>query len=124
MVSPKELLTAQQYDLQFGTNVIGKFLSSSGQLIARLGYTGPWLFTQLLLPALFAATNASPSHEKARVVTVSSSASYSTTGIDFDAIADGPGRTKYGEWELYNKSKFVRRIKILPTLLLTGLVPG
>jgi retinol dehydrogenase 12 len=87
-------------------------------------YSGHWLFTQLLLPALFSATDTSSTHEKARIVTVSSSANYLTTGIDFDAIADGPGRTKYGEWELYNKSKFVRRIKILPTLLLTGLVPG
>jgi hypothetical protein len=47
---------------------------------------------------------------------VSSSASYLTTGIDFDAIADGPERTKYGEWELYNKSKFVSK-----TILLIGL---
>ena len=77
-------------------------------MIARLGYTGPWLFTQLLLPALLAATNASLSHEKARVVTVSSSANYLTTGIDYYAIADGPERTKYSELELYNKSKFVR----------------
>ena len=30
MVSPKEELTVQQYDLQFGTNVIGKCLSFSG----------------------------------------------------------------------------------------------
>ncbi|KAH8981077.1 NAD(P)-binding protein [Lactarius akahatsu] len=52
MMSPKEQVTAQKYDMQFGTNVIGH-----------------WLFTQLLLPALFAATDASPSHEKARVVT-------------------------------------------------------
>ena len=48
------------------------------------------------------------SHEKARVVTVSSGSNYVTTGLDFDAIADGPGRTKYNGWELYNKSKFVR----------------
>jgi len=89
MVSPKEQVTAQQYDLQFGTNVIGS-----------------WLFTQLLLPALFAATEASLSLEKARIVTVSSSGHYLTTGIDFYAIADGPERTKYSELELYNKSKF------------------
>ncbi|KAH9169642.1 NAD(P)-binding protein [Lactarius sanguifluus] len=89
MVSPKEQVTAQKYDMQFGTNVIGH-----------------WLFTQLLLPALFAATEVSPSHEKARVVTVSSSAIYLTKGIDFDAIVDGPGRIQYNEWELYNKSKF------------------
>ncbi|KAN0135034.1 NAD(P)-binding protein [Lactarius tabidus] len=89
MVSPKEQVTAQKYDLQFGTNVIG-----------------PWLFTKLLAPALIAATDASPSHEKARIVTVSSSANYLTNGLDFYAIADGPERTKYSELELYNKSKF------------------
>jgi retinol dehydrogenase-12 len=74
---------------------------------------GHWLFTKLLLPALFAATDASSSHEKARIVTVSSSANYLTKGIDFDAIVDGPERIKYGEWELYNKSKFVRRTELL-----------
>jgi len=89
MIPPKEQVTAQKYDLQFGTNVIGH-----------------WLFTQMLLPALFAATDASSSHEKARIVTVSSSGNYLTTGIDFDAIVDGPGRKKYAEVELYNKSKF------------------
>ncbi|KAN0132336.1 NAD-P-binding protein [Lactarius tabidus] len=89
MAPPKEQVTAQKYDLQFGTNVIGH-----------------WLFTQLLLPALFAATDASPSHEKARVVTVSSAVHYMTKGLDFDAISDGPGRTKHNERELYNKSKF------------------
>ncbi|KAH9037554.1 NAD(P)-binding protein [Lactarius hengduanensis] len=89
MMAPKEQITAQKYDIQFGTNVIGH-----------------WLFTQLLLPALFAATDASPSHEKARVVTVSSAANYLTKGIDFDAIVDGPKRVQYNEYELYNKSKF------------------
>ena len=78
---------------------------------------GPWLFTKLLLPALFAATDASSTHEKARIVTVSSSANYLTNGIDFDAIADGPARLKYGEWELYNKSKFVRRTELRPNRL-------
>jgi hypothetical protein len=42
-------------------------------------------------------------------VTVSSSANYLTTGLDYYAIADGPERAKYSELELYNKSKFVRR---------------
>ncbi|KAH8981078.1 NAD(P)-binding protein [Lactarius akahatsu] len=86
MVPPKEQVTVQTYDMQFGTNVIGNYLSSSGH----------WLLTELLLPALFAATDASPSHEKARIV----------TGLDFDPLADGPTRTRYGELELYNKSKF------------------
>jgi retinol dehydrogenase-12 len=85
---------------------------------------GHWLFTNLLLPALFAATEASPSHEKARIVTVSSSANYLTKGLDFDAIADGPERKKYSEWELYNKSKFVRRTEMLPTFVFDNLVAG
>jgi retinol dehydrogenase-12 len=68
----------------------------------------------MLLSALFAATDASSSHEKARIVTVSSSANYLTTGVDFAAIADGPRRTKYGEWELYHKSKFVRKTYSYP----------
>ncbi|KAH9005390.1 NAD(P)-binding protein [Lactarius hatsudake] len=89
MMLPKEQVTAQKYDMQFGTNVIGH-----------------WLLTELLLPALFAATDASPSHEKARVVTVSSVVNYLTTGLDFDAIADGPDRTQYDELDLYKKSKF------------------
>ena len=77
---------------------------------------GHWLFTQLLLPALFAATDASSSHEKARIVTVSSAASYLTDSLDFDAFADGPGRTKYDTNELYCKSKFVRRTEIISTV--------
>ena len=115
MVTPKEQVTAQQYDMQFGTNVIGKvYFSSSGSLIARIGLTtGPWLFTQLLLPALFAASDASSTHEKARIVTVSSSAGYLTPGLDFNAMTDGPERTKYSEFELYNKSKFVRVTSLL-----------
>jgi hypothetical protein len=82
---------------------------------------GHWLFTTLLLPALFAATEASPTHEKARVVNVSSSASYLTKGLDFEALEDGPQRRKYSAWELYNKSKFVSVLDIDPWfLLLTG----
>ncbi|KAI0260316.1 NAD(P)-binding protein [Gloeopeniophorella convolvens] len=86
MIVPKEEVTAQKYDMQFGTNVIGH-----------------WLFTQLLLPALFAATEATG--EKSRIVTTSSSANYLTNGLDFDAFADGPKRNKYATFDLYSKSK-------------------
>jgi len=89
MVPPVEETTVQKYDLQFGTNVIGH-----------------WVFTLQLLPALFAATDASRTYEKARVVTVSSSANYLTNELDFEAFADGPGRKKHNTWELYYKSKF------------------
>ncbi len=68
---------------------------------------GHWLFTKQLLPALFAATDASPTREKARVVTVSSSANYFATEIDFEAIGDGPKRRKINAWGLYNRSKLV-----------------
>ena len=78
---------------------------------------GHLLLTQLLLPTLFAATDASPSREKARIVTVSSCAHYGTKGLDFDAIADGPKRKRYNSGELYNKSKFVRRTESLPNVL-------
>ncbi|KAH9991371.1 NAD-binding protein [Russula vinacea] len=88
MVPPVEDITVQKYDMQFGTNVVGH-----------------WLFTKLLLPALLAVTDASPTREKARVVTVSSSANYFTNDIDFEAITDGPKRRKYNPWNLYNKSK-------------------
>jgi hypothetical protein len=68
-----------------------------------------------MFPTLFAATDASSTHEKACIVTVSSSTNHLTTGIGFDAIVDGPENC---EWELYNKSKFVRGTEFLPTLLL------
>ena len=57
-------------------------------------------------------------------MTVSSSANYLTKGIDYDAIVDGPARTKYGEWELYNKSKFVRSPEFLPILSFANPVLG
>ncbi|KAH9991367.1 NAD(P)-binding protein [Russula vinacea] len=78
MIPPVEEITVQKYDMQFGTNVVGH-----------------WLFTKLLLPALLAVTDASPTREKARVVTVSSGAT----------ITDGSKRRKYDPWNLYFKSK-------------------
>jgi retinol dehydrogenase 12 len=113
MVTPIEETTVQKYDMQFGTNVIGRsrvlhclaFLPYDAWSLCR--FIGHWLFTKLLLPALFTATDASPTHEKARVVTVSSSANYLTNGLDFDAITDGPRRRKYSPWDLYYKSKLV-----------------
>jgi uncharacterized membrane protein YkgB len=67
------------------------------------------------LPALLAVT------EKARVVMVSSSASYLTKEIDFEAIIDGPKRKKYDSWNLYHKSKLVGvHDVIFLILLLTG----
>jgi retinol dehydrogenase-12 len=50
-------------------------------------------------------------------VTVSSAAIYLTSSLDFDAIADGPGRNKYIVHDMYNKSKFVRQNRNIPNLL-------
>ncbi|KAI0058522.1 NAD-P-binding protein [Artomyces pyxidatus] len=96
MACPVEWTTEQKFDMQFGTNVIGHFL-----------------FSQLLLPALFAATESSPTHEKARVVTTSSGSSYAVNKIDFDTIVDGPQRRKMSPWGLYNPSKFANVVVAL-----------
>jgi hypothetical protein len=90
-----------------GSLALFSLLDRIVNVLTNWRFVGHWLFTTLLLPALFAATDASPTHEKARVVTVSSSANYLTKGLDFEAFADGPQRRKYNIWELYNKSKFV-----------------
>lgn len=111
MIPPVEEVTVQKYDSQFGTNVMGACV-----IVYHLHIqadipihecVGHWLFTKLLLPALFAATDASPTREKARVVTVSSSANYLAKEIDFEAIVDGPTRRKNDIWTLYNRSKLV-----------------
>ena len=124
MIPPVEEITVQKYDMQFGTNVVGvcRCLPSSNDSasLTRL-VQGHWLFTKLLLPALLAVTDASPTREKARVVTVSSGASYLTNDIDFEAITDGSKRRKYDPWNLYFKSKLVG-VNNVPFLvvLLTG----
>ncbi|KAJ7348842.1 NAD(P)-binding protein [Mycena albidolilacea] len=96
MTPPVDQLTAQGYDLQFGTNVLGHFF-----------------LTELLLPAL----TASHAHSSvpARIINISSSA-YSVSpkrDIFFDAIKGGPARDalvkKWGNtiapWNLYGASK-------------------
>lgn len=88
MAPPVEELTADGYDLQFGTNVLGH---------AHL--------TLLLLPELIAGakTNADG---KARVVNTSSSAAYWAKTIDFDTLADTEKRRKTYSGNLYCMSKF------------------
>ncbi|KAF8143844.1 NAD(P)-binding protein [Mycena galopus ATCC 62051] len=87
MAPPIEQVTAQNYDLQFGTNVLGHFY-----------------FTTLLLPTLIVtATPGSP----ARVINTSSMASYlSSRNINFNTLKDGPARKKMGTNNLYAQSKF------------------
>ncbi|KAJ6576263.1 hypothetical protein B0H10DRAFT_2103151 [Mycena sp. CBHHK59/15] len=96
MNSPPDMLTAQGYDLQFGTNVIGHFF-----------------LTELLIPAF----TASYEHSKvpARVVHVSSFAHNLAppAGIEFASLKSGPERDalikKWGKLSapatLYGQSK-------------------
>ncbi|OCB88245.1 NAD(P)-binding protein [Sanghuangporus baumii] len=86
MWPPIEMLTAQGYDLQFGTNVLGHFY-----------------LTKLLLPQLTEGSKSSP-EGKARVVTVSSIARHLSRGaIDYETLRDGPKRRKFGTMALYNQ---------------------
>ncbi|TFK74636.1 NAD(P)-binding protein [Pluteus cervinus] len=87
MVPPIDQLTAQSYDLQFGTNVLGHFY-----------------FTKLLLPTLLETAKAEPVF-KARVVNTSSSASVMGS-LNFATFKDSPARQKLGTQRLYAQSKF------------------
>jgi len=86
MVPPIDMTTADGYDLQFGTNVIGHFL-----------------FTELLMPALFAGVQTSPDHH-ARIITTSSSAAMMGS-IRWDTFKDGLARKKTSTNALYAQSK-------------------
>lgn len=88
MDPPVDMITADGFDLQFGTNVIGH-----------------WLFTELLMPAILAASAASS--DKPRVITTSSSGAYFTSKFRYDTFRDGPERRKLSSAQLYAQSKFV-----------------
>ncbi|KAL5501740.1 RDH1_4 [Sanghuangporus vaninii] len=115
MWPPIEMLTAQGYDLQFGTNVLGHFY-----------------LTKLLLPQLTEGSKSSP-EGKARVVTVSSIVRHLSLGaIDYETLKDGPKRRKFGTMALYNQSKlgdvllsreFARRFGD-QGIVFTGCAPG
>ncbi|KAJ7259539.1 NAD-P-binding protein [Mycena haematopus] len=85
MVPPISQLTAQGFDLQFGTNVLGHFY-----------------FTKLLLPTLLATATA---ENPARVINTSSLSSLGVSTVDFDTLKDSPARTKAGSGQLYGQSK-------------------
>ncbi|KAF5371110.1 hypothetical protein D9758_004259 [Tetrapyrgos nigripes] len=71
-----EDLTAQGYDLQFGTNVLGHFY-----------------LTKLLLPTLISTATKS-ADGKARVVNTSSSGHHGVQTLDFSLYQDSPARRK------------------------------
>ncbi|KAF8985126.1 NAD-binding protein [Cyathus striatus] len=87
MRPPIDSLTAQKYDLQFGTNVLGHFY-----------------FTKLLLPTLLATAKSCPDRN-VRVVTTSSSGHELSSGINFDTLKDTPKRKKKNPMDLYSQSK-------------------
>ncbi|KAH9932017.1 NAD(P)-binding protein [Epithele typhae] len=87
MYPPRELVTVDGYDLQFGTNVIGHFY-----------------LTELLTPALIAGKDSAKDHH-ARVITTSSGGAYFGS-LNWDTFKDGPVRR--GMWmpgDLYTQSK-------------------
>ncbi|KDQ12680.1 hypothetical protein BOTBODRAFT_56500 [Botryobasidium botryosum FD-172 SS1] len=88
MAPPMDQLTAEGYDLQFGTNVLGHFY-----------------LTRLLLPLLMSTAKAS-ADRKVRVVTVSSFGAEMHKYIDWDSLRDGSARRKKNTQTLYNHSKF------------------
>ena len=83
-----DMLTADGYDLQFGTNVLGHFY-----------------FTELLTPALLSGAKTS-ADGRARVVTTSSSGAY-LGALDYSTFKDTPERKKLSKEELYYQSKLV-----------------
>ncbi|PFH54116.1 hypothetical protein AMATHDRAFT_73111 [Amanita thiersii Skay4041] len=84
MSPPIDELTAQGYDLEFGTNVLGHFY-----------------LTKLLLPTLISTAKTT----KVRVVTSSSVIHY-IGSLDFDTFRDSPARRRTKFPFLYAQSKF------------------
>ena len=77
-LAPRDKLTAQGYDMTVGTNVLG-----------------PFLFTQLLLPALSSPQNA----KKGRIISTSSVTHYFAPHFDFAVARPGAARDKLGrDW--------------------------
>ena len=96
MVPPLDQLTADGYDLQFGTNVLGHSY-----------------FTTLLVPILLSTAKSTPSGH-VRVVNTSSSAVYLSGRnkvINWDSLGRGEAaqkaRKKLGDQALYAQSKCV-----------------
>ncbi|KIY43464.1 NAD(P)-binding protein [Fistulina hepatica ATCC 64428] len=88
MTPPIDMVTADGYDLQFATNVIGHFVLLRSLL-------------PVLLSTAKAATNDS---QKPRVVFTSSAMELFGT-LKFDTLKDGRARRKFGSMALYNQSK-------------------
>ena len=107
MYPPIDQLTADGYDLQFGTNVLGTLSPRLNHSIHQVcSGTGHYYFTKLLLPTMI-ATAKRASDGKARIVNTSS-VGHLFGDLDFDTFKDSPTRRKTSTQSLYNQSKFVR----------------
>lgn len=110
MLNHIDEITTQGYDIQFGTNVLGRSLPGRflppGYSDLTPTYLGHFYFTKLLLPTLLAGAKSSPDG-KARVVNTSSAAAMFVGNVDFNTLKDGPARKKKGSSLLYSQSKLV-----------------
>ena len=90
LAPPLEVVTAQGYDLQFGTNVLGHYL-----------------FTNLLLSMI--EFTAKETGHPGRVVEVSSIVHILSNNpiIHYETLKDGSARKNMSRWALYAQSKSV-----------------
>ncbi|KAJ7601752.1 NAD(P)-binding protein [Roridomyces roridus] len=89
MWPPMDMMTAQKFDLQFGTNTLG-----------------PFYFTKLVLPLLTAT--AASTGTKVRIVNTASLTGElhpQADGVNYDTLFDGPARRKKDKGYLYGQSK-------------------
>ncbi|KAG1810396.1 uncharacterized protein HD556DRAFT_1281551 [Suillus plorans] len=86
MTPPKEMLTDDGYDLQFGTNVLGHFY-----------------FTKIVMPALLAGVAQSPAGT-VRIVNTASNAHWAGS-LDYNTFRDSPARKQKSTMSLYGQSK-------------------
>ena len=106
MAPPVADVTAQGYDLQFGTNTLGGSRRPYDICVGvNERFVGHFYFTKLLLPTLLSSAKTSP-NGKARVINVSS-AGHHFGSIDFNTLKDGPARKKKFSVMLYAQSKLV-----------------
>ncbi len=110
MWPPLHQISADGYDVQFATNVMGTPINTSPLTKNSYLQLGHFLLTHLLLVNLKAGAKSLP-EKKSRVVNTSSGASYLTHRIDWETLVDGPKRRAL--WSstaaLYHQSKFVCR---------------
>jgi NAD(P)-dependent dehydrogenase (short-subunit alcohol dehydrogenase family) len=107
MNPPVEQITAQGYDLQFGTNVLGTLCDIHVRHPRLTFSAGHFYLTKLLVPVLLSTFQATG--VKTRVVHTSSIAAMNAKGVDFETLKDGPVRRKKGNADkLYPQSKLVR----------------